>query len=117
MRAQNQLLANDTRRIRYAVQYLQVASGVKRSKKVGGMTESRGEGIHTQHEMKDYLEQLSQMERTAPAIEIEEPQENPSNKVKVTKPMPSRGNRFWMYNSLAVSVALIGLLLYAGASV
>ena len=38
----NQLLADDTERIRYAVRYLQVASGIKRSKRVGGMTESWG---------------------------------------------------------------------------
>jgi len=103
----NQLLANDTEQIRYAVQYLQVASGIKRSKRVGGMTESWGADIPTQQEMKDYLAQLLEMERTAPAVETEAPQEEPSTKAEVAEPTPGRGNRFWMYTAVVTSAAVI----------
>lgn len=82
----NRLLKNNPERIRYAINYLQINSALKRSSVVAGMQEMADADSFT-----NSLIQIAEYEKTAPAIEISE--EKPSRELIQKVVYPPRGKR------------------------
>ena len=89
--ALNSLLKNNPERIRYAINYLQINSALKRSSVVAGMQDTDMQEMADADSFTNSLIQIAEYEKTAPAIEISE--EKPSRELIQKVIYPPRGKR------------------------
>lgn len=111
----NSLLKDHPERIRHTIRFLQIASHIKQSKKLAGMSKA-WLSMDSQDSFSGFMRLMAEHEKKADAVEIEKEKEAVKQKPeKITPFSKSRPqvSKFSVYTLILSSAALIFLVAYA----
>lgn len=109
----NSLLKNHPDRIRYTIRFLQIASHIKQSKKLAGMSKA-WQSMDSQDSFAGFMKIMAEHEKMAEAVEIEPLEAAPNEKVPVpVSKTKTQVSKFSIYTLVLSSAALFFLIAYA----
>ena len=111
----NELLKNHPERIRFTIRFLQIASHIKHSKKLAGMSKA-WLSMESQDSFAGFLNLMAEHEKTADAVEVERSAQEQENQTGLPVPAASskaKVSKLSIYSLIVSSAALIFLIVYA----